>query len=66
VVENIKKEKIPVILCSPWTNVAVARRVAEQSGARLLIMPVQTGAAENTETWLKMIEYNVRTLAAAL
>jgi zinc/manganese transport system substrate-binding protein len=66
VVEAIKKEKIPVILCSPWTNVAVARRVAEQSGARLLIMPVQTGAGENTDTWLKMIEYNVRTLAAAL
>jgi zinc/manganese transport system substrate-binding protein len=66
VVEAIKKEKIPVILCSPWTNVAVARRVAEQSGARLLIMPVQTGAGDNTDTWLKMIEYNVRTLAAAL
>lgn len=66
VVETIKKEKISVILCSPWTNVAVARRVAEQSGARLLIMPVQTGAGDNTDTWLKMIEYNVRTIAAAL
>lgn len=66
VVETIKKEKIGVILCSPWTNVAVARRVAEQSGARLLIMPVQTGAGDNTDTWLKMIEYNVRTIAAAL
>lgn len=66
VVETIKKEKISVILCSPWTNVAVARRVAEQSGARLLIMPVQTGAGDNTDTWLKMIDYNVRTIAAAL
>ncbi|MFZ5630636.1 MAG: metal ABC transporter substrate-binding protein [Spirochaetota bacterium] len=66
VVETIKKEKISVILCSPWTNVAVARRVAEQSGARLLLMPVQTGAGDNTDTWLKMIEYNVRTIAAAL
>lgn len=65
-VETIKKEKIKVILCSPWTNVGVARRVAEQSGARLLIMPIQTGAGENTDTWLKMIDANVRAIAAAL
>lgn len=65
-VETIKKENIKVILCSPWTNVGVARRVAEQSGARLLIMPVQTGAGENTDTWLKMIEANVRLIASAL
>jgi len=65
-VENIKKEKIKIVLCSPWTNVGVARRVAEESGARLLIMPVQTGTGENTATWLKMIETNVRLLAANL
>ncbi len=65
-IETIKKEKIKVILCSPWTNVAVARRVAEGSGARLLVLPIQTGAGENTDTWLKMIEYNVRAIAAAL
>lgn len=65
-VETIKKEKIKIVLCSPWTNVGVARRVAEESGARLLIMPVQTGTGENTATWLKMIETNVRLLAANL
>jgi len=65
-IDKIKKEKIPVILCSPWTNVGVARRVAEESGAKLLILPIQTGAGENTDTWLKMIEYNVREIAAAL
>ncbi len=65
-VEAIKKEKHKIILCSPWTNVGVARRVAEESGARLVIMPVQTGTGENTATWLKMIETNVRLLAANL
>lgn len=65
-IETIKKENIKVILCSPWTNVGVARRVAEESGARLLIMPIQTGAGENTDTWLKMIETNVKLIAATL
>lgn len=65
-IETIKKENIKIILCSPWTNVGVARRVAEESGAKLLILPIQTGAGENTATWLKMIETNVRTIAAAL
>jgi len=65
-VEAIKKEKHKIILCSPWTNVGIARRVAEESGARLVIMPVQTGTGENTATWLKMIETNVRLLAANL
>ncbi|MCS6971382.1 MAG: metal ABC transporter substrate-binding protein [Leptospiraceae bacterium] len=64
-IETIKKEKIKIILCSPWTNVGVARRVAEESGARLLVLPIQTGAGENTETWLKMIETNVKAIAQA-
>jgi len=65
-VENIKKERTRVVLCSPWTNVGVARRVAEESGAKLLLMPVQTGSTPETDTWLKMLETNVRMLAAAL
>lgn len=65
-VKMIKMENIKIILCSPWTNVGVARKVAEESGAQLLVMPVQTGAMENTETWLKMIETNVKMLAGAL
>ena len=62
----IKEQKIPVVLVSPWSNVGIARRVAEESGARLLILPVQTGSGEKTETWLKMIETATRTLAGAL
>jgi len=54
------------VLVSPWSNVGIARRVAEESGARLLILPVQTGSGEKTETWLKMIETATRTLAGAL
>ena len=53
-----------VALALRWVGFAGA--VAEESGARLLIMPVQTGTGENTSTWLKMIETNVRLLAANL
>ncbi len=62
----IKEQKIPVVLVSPWSNVGIARRVADESGARLLILPVQTGSGDNTETWLKMIETTTKTLAGAL
>lgn len=62
----IKEQKVPVVLVSPWSNVGIARRVAEESGAKLLILPVQTGSGDNTETWLKMIETATRTLAASL
>jgi zinc/manganese transport system substrate-binding protein len=62
----IREQKIQVVLVSPWSNVGVARRVAEESGAKLLILPVQTSSGEGTETWLKMIETITRTLAAAL
>lgn len=65
-VDAIKKEKLRVLLVSPWSNVGIARRVADESGAKLLILPVQTGAGQNTDTWLKMIETSVKTIAAAL
>lgn len=65
-VEEIKKGNIRVILCSPWTNTAVARQVAQKSGAKLIIMPIQTGSESGSDTWLKMIESNIRLLAENL
>ncbi len=66
VVDIIKRNQVKLVLVSPWSNIALARRVAEESGARLVILPIQTDSATNTETYLKMIETTAIMLEEAL
>jgi len=56
VIEFIRKNKIKVILTTPWNNIGVVSRIARESGTRFLVLPMQTGAAPGTSTYLKMIE----------
>ena len=56
IINYIKKHKIAVVIASPWSNVGLTREIANKSGANLLVLPIQTGSAKNTETYIKMIE----------
>jgi len=64
--EYIRSRRVPVVLVSPWSNVGFAGNIARESGARLLVLPVQTGSARGTENYLKMTETSARMLAEAL
>ena len=65
-VSYIQQNKIKTIIVSPWTNIGIAREVAEKSGAKIVILPIQTGSSKNTETYHKMLERCVEILDAKL
>lgn len=62
----IKAAQIKIIAATPWSNLSYARKAASESGAELLVVPIQTGAAEGADTYLKMIEKSVDMLAENL
>ncbi len=66
VVDYIKARNVLLVLVSPWSNVEYSRRIAEKSGAKLLVLPIQTGSTPETQTYLDMIDVSVRTLHKAL
>ena len=66
VIERVRALEVPVILASPYFDPRHARRVAEQTGARVVVLAHQVGAREGTDGYLEMVDYNVRQVAQAL
>jgi zinc/manganese transport system substrate-binding protein len=66
VVRTMQATKARVILVQPYQNRRTAETVARQTNAVVLDIPQQPGAIQNTGTYFELMDYLVRTLAAAL
>lgn len=65
-IQQMKSARVKVILVEPWHDVKLARRVAEEAGARAVVMASAVGAVKGADSYLAAIDYNVKTLADAL
>jgi ABC-type Zn uptake system ZnuABC Zn-binding protein ZnuA len=65
-IQVMKSERVKVILVEPWNDVKLANRVAEDAGARALVMASAVGAVKGADNYIAAIDYNVKTLAEAL
>ena len=66
VIGKMKSTNAKVILVQPFQNRKTAETVARQTGAIVLDIPQQPGAAPNTTTYFDMMDNLVRTLAGGL
>jgi hypothetical protein len=44
----------------------VPKRIAQQTGATMVTLPIIPGGVPHTETYIKMIDYIIRTMVGAL
>lgn len=65
-VQTMRAERIGVLLASAYYDPRHAQFLAQQTGVRVVPMAHQVGARPGTETYLGMVDYNVRQLVAAL
>lgn len=65
-VEKIRKGGIRVIVSEPQLNQKLPRILAEESGARVVVLTPMPGGLPGTDTYLDMLRYNVATLIEAL
>src|SRR5467141_2281607 len=66
VIGKMKATNARVILVQPFQNRRTAETVARQTGAAVLDVPQQPGAAPNTTSYFDLMDNLVRTLAAGL
>jgi zinc/manganese transport system substrate-binding protein len=66
VIEQMKIEKIKVIIVEPWNDRKLAARVAEEAGAKAVVLASMVGGVKGADTYIDALDYNVRTLAEAL
>ncbi|MBI5776323.1 MAG: hypothetical protein HY444_02945, partial [Nitrospirae bacterium] len=57
---------IRVIVSEPQLNQKLPRILAQESGARLVVLTAMPGGVPGTGTYLDMLRYNVVQLAQAL
>ncbi len=62
----MKGEHIKVIVTAPWGDQKLAERIAQEARAKAVPLASAVGAVRGTDTYLAMLDYNVKTLAQAL
>jgi ABC-type Zn uptake system ZnuABC Zn-binding protein ZnuA len=65
-VEMMKAEKVKVVLASPYFEIRHAQFVSKNTGAKIVPLAHQVGSRPRTDSYILMIDYNVRELAQAL
>ncbi|MGE3535908.1 MAG: metal ABC transporter substrate-binding protein [Candidatus Tectimicrobiota bacterium] len=65
-VERMRAAHVRVILAAAYYDPRHAQFVSQHTGARVVPMAHQVGARPGTETYLTMIDYNIRQLLAVL
>ena len=66
VVDTMRSRDIQLILASPFFDERHARRVAEETGARVVTLAHQVGALPGADDYLATIDLNVRAVAAGI
>jgi zinc/manganese transport system substrate-binding protein len=65
-IKKIREGRIRVIVSEPQLNQKLPRILAQESGARLVVLTAMPGGMPGTGTYLDMLRYNVVQLARAL
>jgi ABC-type Zn uptake system ZnuABC Zn-binding protein ZnuA len=65
-IQEMKQEKIKLVVVEPWNDYKLAERVAQEAGAKVRILAPSVGALKEAKTYLDTVDYNVRTLADGL
>jgi zinc/manganese transport system substrate-binding protein len=65
-IRAMKDEKVKVLLVEPWNDVKLASRVAEEAGAKAIVVASAVGAVKGADNYVAAIDYNIQMLAKAL
>jgi zinc/manganese transport system substrate-binding protein len=65
-IRQMKEEKIRVLILEPWGDRKLAERIANEAGAKVVLLAHAVGSVKNVDSYLALLEHNVNTVAAAL
>ncbi|PYM76258.1 MAG: zinc ABC transporter substrate-binding protein [Candidatus Rokuibacteriota bacterium] len=65
-VNQMKQERIKVIVVEPWGDLKTVQRVAQEAGAQAAVLASSVGALKGTDSYINWVDSNVKMLAQAL
>jgi zinc/manganese transport system substrate-binding protein len=66
VIRQMKDEQIKVLIVEPWNDLKLANRVADEAGAKAIVLASMVGGVKGADTYITAIDHNVNALAQAL
>ena len=66
VIRQMKDEQIKVLIVEPWNDLKLANRVADEAGAKAVVLASMVGGVKGADTYIDAIDHNVNALAQAL
>ena len=66
VIQQIKKDKVPLILVEPYFDLKTPKAIADQSGAQVLVLLPSVGGVPQAANYFQLFDYNIRLLTEAL
>ncbi len=65
-IATMKTEQVPIVVREPQFPEKVPNRIAQQTRATMITLPIMPGGVPNTETYIKMMDYIVHTMVTAV
>jgi ABC-type Zn uptake system ZnuABC Zn-binding protein ZnuA len=65
-ISSMKAEHVPIVVREPQFPEKVPTLIAQQTGAKLVTLPIMPGGVPDTKTYIEMMDYIVHTLADAM
>jgi zinc/manganese transport system substrate-binding protein len=65
-VTSMKADHVPLVVREPQFPEKVPALIARETGAKLIKLPIMPGGVPNTETYIKMMDYIIHTMAENL
>jgi zinc/manganese transport system substrate-binding protein len=65
-VNQMKENRVKVIVAEPWGDLKLVQRVAQEAGAQPAVLASSVGAFKGTDTYIDWVDSNVKMLAQAL
>jgi ABC-type Zn uptake system ZnuABC Zn-binding protein ZnuA len=65
-VTSMKAEQVSIVVREPQFPEKVPKQIAEQTGAAMITLPIMPGGVPHTETYIKMMDYIIYTMVAAV
>ena len=66
VIRQMKEERIKVIIVEPWNDLKLATRVAEEAGAKAVVLASMVGGVKGADSYIAAIDHNVNALVTAM
>jgi zinc/manganese transport system substrate-binding protein len=65
-IQQMKQDKVKVVLLEPWNDRKLAERVAQEAGVKAVVFAGAVGAVKGADNYFAAIDHNIKLLADVL